>query len=548
MIVDPILPAARVEKMQREGWWRNKNLLDYFDATLAKNPDEVAIVDFRAESGKKLTVTYRELDERANRVAVALAHYGIEKQDVVSFQLPNWWEFVVIHLACLRIGAVSNPLMPIFRERELSFMVDYAESKILIVPKYFRGFDHEQMMEGIREKLPHLRHLFVVGGEGENSFEKALLKHQASGDTATLFKERALNPNDVVLLMYTSGTTGMPKGVMHSANTFLFSVHQMIERCALSEDDNVFMGSPLAHLTGFLAGMWLPIVLKTKTILLDTWNVGLAWRLMADERASFAMGATPFLSDLTNSESADECNSERFRVFVCGGAPIPRVLAEKAVANLDIHLIAVWGMTECGVVTTTQLDDPREKVVGTDGKAVPGSAVKVVDDQNKPLPVGVEGRLVEASPSTFVGYLKNPEAYVLDADGFFDTGDLATMDEDGYIRITGRSKDIIIRGGENIPIVEVENLLYTHRDIVDCAVVAMPDERLGEIGCCFVTLEEGASFTFNDMKEFLIERKLAKNYFPEHLEVIPAMPRTASGKIQKFELRQIAKTLRNAAQ
>lgn len=548
MIVDPILPAARVEKMQREGWWRDKNLLDYFDAALAQNPDEIAIVDFRAESGKKITVTYRELDERANHVAVALAHYGIEKQDVVSFQLPNWWEFVVIHLACLRIGAVSNPLMPIFRERELSFMVDYAESKILIVPKLFRGFDHEQMIENMRDKLPHLRHLFVVGGAGENNFEKALLKHKASGDTQALFKERELNPNDVVLLMYTSGTTGMPKGVMHSANTFLFSVHRMIERCALTGDDNIFMGSPLAHLTGFLAGMWLPIILQTRTVFLDTWNVGAAWRLIADEDVSFTMGATPFLADLTSSESAEECNSDRFRVFVCGGAPIPKALAEKAVAKLNIHLIAVWGMTECGVVTTTRLDDPKDKVVGTDGKAVPGSAVKVVDEHGRSLPVGVEGRLLECSPSTFIGYLKLPAAYMLDDQGFFDTGDLATMDRDGYIRITGRSKDIIIRGGENIPVVEVENLLYTHPLVIDCAVVAMPDERLGEIGCCFVTLEEGTNFTFDDMKAFLVEHKLAKNYFPEHLEVIPAMPRTASGKIQKFELRQIAKTLRNPAQ
>lgn len=548
MIVDPILPPARIEQMSREGWWRNQNLLEFFDAAVAHHPDQIAIVDYRAESGQKISVTYRELDERATRVALALAHYGIEKQDVVSFQLPNWWEFVVIHLACLRIGAVSNPLMPIFRERELSFMVDFAESKILIVPKLFRGFDHEKMIENMRGKLPHLRHVFVVGGAGDNNFENALLNYPASGDATALFKERELNPNDVVLLMYTSGTTGMPKGVMHSANTFLFSVHQMIERCALSEDDNIFMGSPLAHLTGFLAGMWLPMILKTKTILLDTWNVGLAWRLIADEGASFAMGATPFLADLTNSESAGECNSERFRIFVCGGAPIPRALAEKSVASLDIHLIAVWGMTECGVVTTTQLDDPRDKIVGTDGKAVPGSAVKVVDEHNRTVPVGVEGRLVESSPSTFIGYLKKPDAYQLDGDGFFDTGDLATMDEDGYIRITGRSKDIIIRGGENIPVVEVENLLYTHSDIEDCAVVAMPDERLGEIGCCFVTLKEGASFTFDDMKQFLVEHKLAKNYFPEHLEVILAMPRTASGKIQKFELRQIAKTLRDAIQ
>ncbi|OUS05486.1 cyclohexanecarboxylate-CoA ligase [Gammaproteobacteria bacterium 54_18_T64] len=543
MIVDPIVPQQRIDAMRAGGWWRDENLLDYFDSALLTCPDAIAIVDYRTESGEKICMTYRQLAEKAERVAVALAHYGIEKQDVVSFQLPNWWEFVVINLACLRIGAVSNPLMPIFREHELSFMVDFAEAKVLIVPKEFRGFDHEKMIAGMRDKLPHLEHVFVVGGDDENSFDAALLNHGLTSDSATLFKSRQLDPNDVVLLLYTSGTTGMPKGVMHCANTFLFSVHAMLERCELSQDDDIFMGSPLAHLTGFMYGMWMPMVLKTKMIFLDVWNVDVGWQLMAEENASFAMGATPFLADLSNAQQRDKYNSERFRLFVCGGAPIPSALAEKSTEALSIKLMAVWGMSECGVVTTTKLNDPPEKIFASDGVAVPACEVKIVDEQNRHLPIGREGRLLEKSPSTFIGYLKRPEAYDVDDSDFFDTGDLARMDADGYIRITGRSKDIIIRGGENIPVVEVENLLYKHADIVDCAVVAMPDERLGELGCCFVTLKEGAEFTFQNMIAYLLDNQLAKNYLPEHLEIIQDMPRTASGKIQKFQLRETAKTL-----
>lgn len=541
MIVDPIIPQQRIDAMLEGGWWKDENLLDYFDAALLTCPDAIAIVDYRTESGEKILMTYRQLAERAECVAVALAHYGVEKQDVVSFQLPNWWEFVVINLACLRIGAVSNPLMPIFREHELSFMVDFAESKVLIIPKKFRGFDHEKMIEGMRDKLPQLNHVFVVGGDGENSFEAALLNHPLTVDSTALFKARQLDPNDVVLMLYTSGTTGMPKGVMHCANTFLFSVDKMLERCELTQDDDIFMGSPLAHLTGFMYGMWMPMVLKTKMIFLDVWNVDLGWQLMAEENASFAMGATPFLADLSGSEKRDSCNSERFRLFVCGGAPIPSALAEKATAALSIKLMAVWGMSECGVVTTTKLNDPPEKIFGSDGVAVPACEVKIVDEQNKSLPVGEEGRLLEKSPSTFIGYLKRPEAYDVDEDDFFDTGDLARMDNDGYIRITGRSKDIIIRGGENIPVVEVENILYKHANIIDCAVVAMPDDRLGELGCCFVTLNPGVGFSFQDMIDYLLENQLAKNYLPEHLEIINDMPRTASGKIQKFQLREMAK-------
>jgi cyclohexanecarboxylate-CoA ligase len=545
-MVDPILSQARIEQMRREGWWRDENLLDYFDAAVKNCPEHIAVVDYRLESDEKNALTYRELNARVTRIALALAHYGVEKQDIVSFQLPGWWEFVAIHLACMRIGAVSNPLMTIFRERELSYMVDFAEARVMIIPKVVRNFDHEAMLAGLRDKLPRLQHLFVVGGDGENSFESALLNHSLadSVDATALFTERKLGPNDVMQLMYTSGTTGMPKGVMHGSNTLLYNILSFIERTRLTGDDVIFMGSPLAHQTGFTYGMWLPIVLQARMVLLDQWQGEIAWKLIAEENVTFAMGATPFLADLTNSEAADQHNSECFRMFVCGGAPVPRVLAERAAKKLQIDLMTVWGMSECGAITTTRLDDPVEKIFGTDGLAYPGTELKILDQEGCVAPAGEEGRLYQRSPATFIGYLKRPDTYALDEDGFFDTGDLARLDQDGYVRITGRSKDIIIRGGENIPVVEVENMLYEHPATVDVAVVAMPDERLGELGCCFVTLQPGHTLTFAQMQAFLSDRQVTKTYWPERLEIIDVMPRTASGKIQKFQLREQAKNLR----
>lgn len=535
--MDPILPPERVRAMRAAGWWRERYLYEHFAAAVAAAPERIAVVDYRTETGARHVLRYRELDDRVARIAAALQRLGIRPGEVVSFQLPNWWEFVAIHLACLRIGAVSNPLMPIFRERELGFMVDFAESRVLIVPARFRGFDHEAMIAGMRTKLPKLEHLFVVGGEGDNAFETALLGFEPV--VAAPVPEP--DPSAVIMLMYTSGTTGMPKGVMHCSYTLDYNVARIIERCRLTADDVIFMGSPLAHLTGFLYGMWMPMMLGATMVLQDVWQPETAWRLIGEERVSFAMGATPFLADLTHSEARKAHNSDRFRLFVCGGAPIPRVLAEHAARELDIALMAVWGMTECGAITTTRLDDPPEKLFGTDGLIAPGSEVRVVDPEGKPLPPGVEGRLLQRGPATFIGYLKRPEAYDVDAEGFFDTGDLARMDADGYIRISGRSKDIIIRGGENVPVVEVENLVYQHPAIQDAALVGMPDPRMGERGCLYVTLVPGHSFDMDELRRYLDQQRMARQYWPERLEIREELPRTPSGKIQKFKLREEAK-------
>ena len=541
-VCDPILSAERVAAMNAAGLWRNELLTDLLDALADRHPDRLAVADHNSMTGVATRLSYLQLQLRVDRIALGLVGLGVQPGDVVAFQLPNWWQFIALHLACLRIGAVSNPLMPIFRERELGFMLDFAKARVLVVPRAFRGHDYPAMLAGLRDKLPALEHVLVVGGEGDDSFERTLIetRWEDDFDAAAEFARRRPDPNDVIQLLYTSGTTGQPKGVMQTSNTLLAGVRAYAQGIGLSGADVCFMASPLAHQTGFMYGLMLPVVLGTHVLLQDVWDASRAWDTMQAERVTFSMGATPFLADLVSAPNAPAPADCRLKQFVCAGAPIPRVLVQAAIDTLGIRVNSAWGMSECGVVTMTGPDDAPDAVFNSDGRALPGMAVRVVDGDNRPVPAGTEGKLKTQGSCLFVGYLKRPEAHEVDAEGWFDTGDLARMDADGYIRITGRAKDIIIRGGENIPVVEVENLLYKHPAVADCAVVAMPDERLGELGCCFVTLNPGTALSFGEMIDFLRAQGIAKNYLPERLEVVEAMPRTASGKIQKFALREIA--------
>ncbi len=543
MIFDPILPAWRGRKHRAEGHWRDRTLLDYFDEAVARKPDAVALVARRMENGGETVLSWRQLKRLSDRIALGLHAHGLGRGDVLAFQLPNWWQFYCLHIACLRLGVCSNPLMPIFRERELSFMVDFAEAKALVVPKVFRGHDHATMARKLRPSLTKLEHLFVVG----ENFEAALLDPalEREADTEAVFAAGRPDPDDVVQLLYTSGTTGEPKGVMHSSNTLIAVVMSYVERIGLGEDTAILMGSPLAHQTGFMYGLMLSSVLGAKTCYLDIWDPEAALQLIQDEAVTFTMGATPFLSDLANSPALDSYDISSLVTFVSAGAPLPRVLVERASARLGCFVHSGWGMTENGLASGTRKSDPPERVFGTDGSAVSCLELRVIDEEGTPLPDDEEGRLQVRGAGQFVGYLKRPERYDTSRDGWFETGDNARMDADGYIRISGRSKDIIIRGGENIPVAEVEDLLYRHPSVADCAIVAMPDERLGERCCAFVTLRPGAAMlTFDAMCGFLLECRLAKPYLPERLELLDAMPRTASGKIQKYRLRERASGLR----
>jgi cyclohexanecarboxylate-CoA ligase len=543
MAFDIHLPEARMTASR--GLWSNRLPIDHLDAARTAAPDRVAFVGWNSALSREIRLTYAELAARVDKVAMGLVERGVGKGDVVAFQLPNWWEFVALFFACNRIGAVANPLMPIFRQRELRFMMGFAEAKVAVVPAVWRGFDHAAMMREIRPDLPHLQHVLAVGGEGDESFEAAFLDRPAPSEAEC----RQLDvlrpePNDVVELIYTSGTSGEPKAVMHTANTVLAPPQCFIRDIPVTGSDVIFMGSPYAHQTGFLYGMLMPVMLGTRTVALDMWSARDAARLIEAEGVTWSMGSTPFLSDMVNlAEEPRALVARTLRTWVCAGAPIPRVLVQRAKAEMDLDVLSCWGMTENAGVTITRKSDPQEKVFTTDGRALPGDEVRVVDESKRPVPVDTVGNLQARGITQFVGYLKKPELNATDAEGWFDTGDLARMDKDGYIRIVGRTKDVIIRGGENIPVAEVENLIYRHPQVAECAIVAMPDERLGERACVFVITKESAPLTLGELTQFLGQQGMAKQYWPERLELVADMPRTPSGKIQKFKLREMAQGL-----
>ncbi len=541
MEFDAVLLAPRRAEAIAKGHWRDRTINDELDACVREHPDKTALTAVRVESGEVRRFSYSELAALADRIAVGLSRLGVGRNDIVAMQLPNWWQFSLVYLACSRIGAVVNPLMHIFRERELSFMLKHGEAKVLIVPKVFRGFDHEAMARALKPQLPALQHIVVVGGGGTNDFD-ALLTQPAwekQADAQQILTNHRPGPDDITQLIYTSGTTGEPKGVMHSANTVMANIVPYAERLKLGRDDVVLMASPMAHQTGFMYGLMMPIMLRASVVLQDIWDAKKAAALIRDERVSFTMASTPFLTDLTKTVAETAQPVPTLKTFLCAGAPIPGPLVEQARKTLGTKIVSAWGMTENGAVTLIKLDDDDERAFTTDGCALPGVELKVIDFDGNALPAGEIGKLMVRACSNFGGYLKRPQLNGTDADGWFDTGDLAHIDALGYIRISGRSKDVIIRGGENIPVFEIESLLYKHPAVAQVAIVAYADERLGERACAIVVPKPGQSLDMAGMVDFLKAQKVALQYIPERLVVREAMPATPSGKIQKFKLREM---------
>ena len=540
-----MLTDTRVQQMADAELWRDRTILDFLDDRVSTTPDQVCVTDNNSVSGRSTSWSFRNIDRISRRLAAGLSAHGIGSGDVVAMQLPNWWEFLALHLACVRLGAITNPLMPIFRARELEFMLAFAYTKSIVIPKTFRGFEYEPMIDGLRPKLPALEQVFVVGGDGDNAFESALLERawEEEVDTVALFDASRPAPNQVVEYCYTSGTSGQPKAVMHTSNTLVSCVEGAFP-LGIDERLVVLMGSPLAHQTGFLYGALMPIMVGGRLVLIDIWNPEHAAKLIDAEGVTFTMGATPFLSDLTDTPAWDRYSVNTLELFVCAGAPIPRPLVANAQQRLGAHIVAGWGMSENGLVSTTRRSDPQEKIFTTDGAPWKGMQARVVNDAGEDVGLGKDGHLQVRGAANFVGYLKRPEAYDVDSDGWFGTGDIARLDGDGYITVTGRAKDILIRGGENVPVAEVESVMFDHPAVHKVAIVPMPDDRLGERGCAFVVLNEGQSLDMDSMKMHLKSQEVAINYWPERLEQLDEMPMTPSGKIQKYKLRDMAKNYR----
>lgn len=522
------------------GYWLDKTVDQLLSEAAARAPDKVAIVADRADREHARRFTYGELVRLADRAASSLLRLGVGPGDVVTVQLPNWWEFVVTAFACSKIGAVMNPVMPILRERELGYILNFCQAKVFIVPRSYRGFDYAAMAQGMRADLPHLKHVIVVDGESETSFDRMLL----SADPDKL--PSGLRPDDTAVLMFTSGTTGEPKGVMHTSNSLVACCKALTGRFGLDSTDVLLVASPVGHMTGYAAIVLLSVYLGGTMILQDIWEARRGVNLMAGEGVTYTAASTPFLSDICDAVKDGAPHPKSLRSFLCGGAPIPSILIERAAAELDLKVCSLWGMTEVLSGTLTEPARAAEKSAHTDGRALDGMEVKIVDTDGQPAPTGESGRLLVRGAQMFKGYYKRPELPTFDSDGWFDSGDLAYVDKDGYIRISGRVKDILIRGGENVPVVEIENMLYKHPSVSAVAVVGFPDARLGERGCAFIVPRAGATIDLAAVQAYLGEAKMAKQFWPERVQVVAELPRTASGKIQKFKLRELATAFQNA--
>ncbi|EEU1945387.1 medium-chain fatty-acid--CoA ligase [Escherichia coli] len=518
---------------RQQGLWGDASLADYWQQTARAMPDKIAVVDNHGAS-----YTYSALDHAASCLANWMLAKGIESGDRIAFQLPGWCEFTVIYLACLKIGAVSVPLLPFWREAELVWVLNKCQAKMFFAPTLFKQTRPVDLILPLQNQLPQLQQ--IVGVDKLAPATSSLSLSQIIADNTPLTTAITTHGDELAAVLFTSGTEGLPKGVMLTHNNILASERAYCARLNLTWQDVFMMPAPLGHATGFLHGVTAPFLIGARSVLLDIFTPDACLALLEQQRCTCMLGATPFVYDLLNVLEKQPADLSALRFFLCGGTTIPKKVAREC-QQLGIKLLSVYGSTESSPHAVVNLDDPLSRFMHTDGYAAAGVEIKVVDDARKTLPPGCEGEEASRGPNVFMGYFDEPEltARALDEEGWYYSGDLCRMDEAGYIKITGRKKDIIVRGGENISSREVEDILLQHPKIHDACVVAMPDERLGERSCAYVVLKAPHhSLSLEEVVAFFSRKRVAKYKYPEHIVVIEKLPRTASGKIQKFLLRK----------
>ncbi|MBX6387539.1 MAG: AMP-binding protein [Frankia sp.] len=530
-------------------------------ATVAGCGGELAVI----EGERRLT--YAELATAADQVAAGLRARGVRTGDTVLVQLPNWWETVVVCWGTLLAGAVLVPVVPIYRERELGHIVGQTQPAAAFVPEEYRSYRHADALRSVLAAAgpatggrPGGPVVVAVRGSGDTPGVEALADWLAGpprpGPLAGADGEPGAAPADIAVVLYTSGTTSAPKGVLHSHQTLLAETRAMAGAARLGPADRVFMASPLSHITGLSYGVLLPADLGCAVVLQSRWDADAAVDLIEEHRATFTVSATPFLRGLTDVYARRGRRSS-LRVFVCGGADIPPALIRQAGEVLGTRVVRTYGSTE---LPTSSMADPYGDLAGAaDNEGPPMGDNELVVDPGPLLadsgaaggpPAAApardagwrEGELLVRGPELFLGYLDprlNDEAFT--PDGFFRTGDVARIGPDGTLAISGRIKDIINRGGEKFSAAEVEAVLLTHPAVQDVAVVASPDPVLVERACAFVVPAAGsAPPDLAALRDHLTAAGLAIQKAPELLVIVNDLPRTPSGKVQKFLLRQRA--------
>lgn len=524
--IDPT--GARNARPGRPG----ATLFDAFEKALANTPDKTLVV-----AGEKRW-SYREVGERVEALAANLAALGIGHGDAISLQLPNWAEFMVIHLAATRLGAITNPLLPIYRAKELGYILGFAKTKMVFIPGEFRRFDYPEMYRELAKSLPDLRHVCVVGGgcpDDMTDFETLL-----RAESAPPAPRRQFDGGDVSALIFTSGTESNPKGVLHSHDTMMFGNHAVTQSLGLTSEEIIWAASPIGHATGLEWSVRLSVFLGATVVMQEVWDVPTAIDLIERERCTFTTAATPFAAMLAEEPGVTERDLSSFRIFLCGGAAIPSTLGATMRERVGCTLMPLWGMSECFIATLCGVDDTPEHLFGTDGRAMPGTEMAIFDaTRTRRLPPGEEGEIATRGPHVCLGYFNDPvrTAETFSPEGWLFSNDLGTMDQDGYIRVVGRIKDIINRGGLKISAGEVEDLLIRHPGVKAVALVGVPDVKLGEKSCACVVPKPGAAVSLGDLVGMLKKLGVSSYKLPEFIALIDELPMTPTGKVQKFKLR-----------
>ena len=514
----------REQEYHRQGWWSGERLQDRYEKIVATRGDDLAVVDNR---GQRLS--HGELWEASGVLAEKLANQGICSGEVVIIFLPNRVEWQVALLGILRIGGIPANLPTRIDADNLRYVAELTGTRAIITTERHRSTPTGEIAHSAAKLCEHRMDVLIVDENAHNwitSPEKPI--------------PSATNVSGLDHIMFTSSTTGRPKAVMHSADSLAALNQAFTERFSLGAHDAIFMASPLGHSVGTIHGARLALYNGVPLVLQDVWNPDEALAMIVENECVFTAAATPFLKDLVEADwKEDESKLSSMRWFLCGGTQVPLDLMEKAKQEFPNTFVALlWGMTEGGLTTSTS-ETPTEKTLTTAGIGLPGLEMRILDPEGKSLGTGKSGELAMRGPGVFIGYYGQDDLYksLLTAEGFFRTGDLATLDETGYLRITGRLKDLIIRGGVNISPVPIEDGLSSHPEISGAAVIGFPDERMGEL-LCAVIIPKDQIPTLENLNNFLREKGLPKYHCPELLRIVEKFPTTPAGKIRKAELRK----------
>ena len=522
------LPAPHHREFARSGAWADLTIAELAEQRAEADPDGIALIAGETQ------MSWAALLADARALAASLRSLGLVPGDVVSFQTPNWAEAAVINLAAALSGLVINPIVPIYRDAEVGMMLADSRAKALFTAGSFRNYDYAAMAERLRPLLPALRHIVTVRSESAMTLESLIA--QGRGHS---FERPSVDPGSVKMLLFTSGTTGRPKGVLHSHNTLYRVLQQSARHWGIKPGDAMLMPSPVTHVSGYGNGLELPFVAGTRTVLMESWNAAEAIALIERHQVTGTVAATPFLVELAKAASAAGKRLPSFRFFACGGAAVPPDVIPAANRAFErCRAFRVFGSSEVPLVTLGYPAAADEMLAATTDGAPIDYTVRVVDDAGHDVAPGADGEILARGPAMFLGYCDRRQTEeAITADGYFRTGDIGCITPEGALLITGRKKDLIIRGGENISAKEIEDVLHAHPAVEEASVVAMPHARLGEGVCAYVILRPDAVADADALAAHVAASGLARQKIPERFEIVSELPRTASGKIRKDQLR-----------